>query len=225
MRSSLIHGLFVAGILIFSGGALVLTQPMNANIGSISGSVVDITGNPVIEAKVYTEPLSGILQGLVKETLSDKMGRFFLANIDPGDYFILASRKEDGYPHIDFAFYATDLTAFPKITVIKGQVTSNVVVRLGKRGAMIKGRIVDSFSSLPVVNSIITLTREDRRDPPAYISFGPDENGNFTSAVPAMPFRIEVSAPGFQRWDGGILALSSNATKVIDVLLKPIGKN
>jgi hypothetical protein len=187
--------------------------------------VVDIEGNPIIEAKVYAEPLSVPLQGLVTETISDKMGRFFLAKLDPGNYFVLASRKDDGYPHIEFAFFSTDLTGFPKVTVIKGQVAGNVVVRLGKRGGMIQGRVVDSSSLSIVVNSRITLTREDSRDSKAFISFGPDESGNFTSSVPTVPFRIEVLAPGFQRWDGGVLVLSSEATKVIDVSLKRIGKN
>ena len=52
-------------------------------------------------------------------------------------------------------------------------------------------------------------------------SHGLDADGRFSVLVPAVPFTVEVSAPGYQKKELGSIRLKAGEIKHIDILLTP----
>ncbi len=211
MRGKLALGLtlLVAG----TSSAWRTGQRILPGLGAIEGRVIDVqTGRPVPKARVMAEPDDGAASGKLISTLSDIQGNFFLNDVSPGKYVIPAAMEEENYPDADNAAFAVDLRALPRVLVTEGQVTRGVVVRVEKGGKLL-GVVLDSQTRQPIVTSRIRLTRVD--NPNLWIEVGPDESGRFQFVIPARPFRLEVSAPGYRAWN------FSGETKTGALLLKP----
>jgi hypothetical protein len=99
-----------------------------------------------------------------------------------------------------------------------GGETSGVIVRLGRKAAVVTGQIVDADSSQPVVPARIRISKpgNDR----IMMSKGPDLNGRFHVLLPPPPVTFAVKAAGYEPWQftgpdqvaPGVIQLESEET-------------
>src|SRR5262245_52810025 len=123
--------------------------PQGPRTGMIVGQVVDTAGAPVPDAIVrlampkYSPDLPTTPGGRV---MADREGRFFFADLPPGDYFLQASK--DGYADGTFAQRQPRGQSLP-FTLAENERRTDVTLRLWKYGA-IGGTVVDEAGE-PVV--------------------------------------------------------------------------
>ncbi len=122
----------------------------------------------------------------------------------------------------------------PQINIIENQVAENVLIQLGAKGSILTGRIIDAATRKPLTVCTITMRRTD--NPENLFITGPTEPGErergvFKLLIPARPFTIEVTAPGYETWhysnDGlgkhaDALNLEKGETKKLTIALQPI---
>ncbi|HEV7858392.1 MAG TPA: carboxypeptidase regulatory-like domain-containing protein [Pyrinomonadaceae bacterium] len=212
-----------------------LPQELLGQSGGIEGRVVDVTGNPIAGALVNALYVNQPGQSKPGEApamaRSDEFGRFFLNDLRAGTYLLYAGKEEDGYLSSFFPFFITDSgTATPRVSVFERQITQNVVLQLGAKAARLVGRILDAETTRPIERAEIMLSRED--NPKNFILTGPNKAGGiFQLQVPSVPFRIKVSARGYQDWYYGSdgtrehaapIQLIPNTTKELIVNLRPV---
>lgn len=172
-------------------------SPSNTQFGSIKGIVVNAEGAPISGAKVYDQPMNAVRIGKDHFVVTDETGRFYLRGVPTGRTMVIATKAEDGYPDARFAVYSGD-AVLPVVEIRTDQTTSGVVVKLLRRGGLLRGRIVDSSSRIPVTSSRITLSRVDH---PAWsLETDPSSDGTFEFVIPARPMDFRVTAPGFKTW-------------------------
>jgi tetratricopeptide (TPR) repeat protein len=82
--------LIAAGLLL---GGLLLAAPAQAQTGTARGKVLDMQGQPIVDAKVLIEFQGGITRKF--ETKTNKKGEYMQVGMQPGPYRITASK--DGY--------------------------------------------------------------------------------------------------------------------------------
>lgn len=176
-------------------------QPsISLGFGAIEGRVVDArSGNPIAHARVFAESVdpSRVQTGKLHYTYSGASGEFFLAQVQLGVNLVSGAKEEDGYPNTYLATLAEDLSALPKVTVKEREVTKGVILRLSKGGRLI-GRVTDAGTGGVVKAPSIRLTRVD--DSRLYLETTPDLSGHFKFVLPARPFKLEITAPGYAKW-------------------------
>jgi len=212
-------------IVIFTSPQLMLNaqEDSKGGLGGIQGIVLDPDGRPTPEARVTAEPEETAPSGKVYSSVSDEKGGFLIEHLKPGVYVVPAAKEQDGYPNPDFAAFAIDSSALPRVSVLAGLITRGVVVRLEPKGATLVGTIRDAISHKPLVTARITLTRLDHKD--LFVSTGPDTNGDFKIVLPSRPFEVEIVAPGYLAWrPTGIVLLEPEVTKTLDVLMKKVSQ-
>ena len=191
--------------------------------GAIQGRVVDELGKPLSRAKVYAEPVrvEDTPTGKLLFVMTDEKGEFTLDHVAAGENVICASKEAAFYPDTGAAALATDPNALPRVRVEEGKITPGITVQVTKGGKLI-GSILDSLNVQPVKDSRIRLTRRD--DPRLYISTGPDEQGHFEFVIPSKPFRLEVTASGYETWrsddHGGPILAQPESTKEFSIRLQ-----
>jgi len=205
---------------------LAAQSKATTEVGGIRGQVVDgQTGKPVAKARVVAEPDDNSQTpqtGKVNTVITDEQGEFAFEGLKPGQYVIAAAKEEDGYPNTDFAPFALNLADLPKVVVRSGELVENILVK-AYRGGRLAGEILDSSTKQPVLTSRIRLSRVD--DPHLWLTTGPDINGRFQFTLPDRPFRVEVTAPGYQAWIFGengtqILKLERDSEKKLQIVLQ-----
>lgn len=228
--------LFAAGILVVIGLSFALTRPLPIAqdiarySGAITGRVLDNEGESVSGAEVYaycpTSPM-----GKLPRAFTDTQGNFRFTDLASGMYTVSAAKEEDGYPHIDNLFYAAGFVEPPQVSVYEQQTTSDVVVQLGPKAAKLIGRVMDFATGKPLKNAGVEITLS-RVDYPNYsYSTDPDVEGDFEILVPPVSFTIEVSTPGYEKWQYrnkgsnqplDALQLAQGETKRMIIALRPV---
>ena len=165
--------------------------------GSITGRVIDEDGYPVTGAEVHADRADSPM-GRRLVTFSNQEGVFSIKELSPGVYTLSASNNEKGYLRTDSAFHVANSVVAPQVTVGEQQAVAGVVIRVGPKGAKLRGSIIDFVTRKAVKDVQITLRRID--NPNYSYSTGPNVKGEFEIIVPAEPFTIEVSAPGYETW-------------------------
>ncbi|HEV2704589.1 MAG TPA: carboxypeptidase-like regulatory domain-containing protein [Pyrinomonadaceae bacterium] len=199
--------------------------------GAIEGRVVDAAGQPLAGAVVEVRPADQMAtSGALPVAYTNEEGRFFLDGVTPGTHMIYASKEDDGYPATFLAFFVTDASAIPKVTVYNKQVTEGTLVRLGPKAARLFGRVVDARTGQPVEEAEIILYRED--NPDNYFSFGLNaDGGRFQRLIPSIGFRMKVSSPGYEDWyysgtpareQAEVIRVEPNTTKELLISLSPL---
>ena len=198
---------------------------------ALTGRVLDPSGQSVPRARVYAQR-SEFAIGRLPNTITNEQGEFSFSDLVPGIYTVHADTEDEEYAPTYSSFHSAGFVQAPQVAIYEPPSTSYVEVYLGPRTAKLTGRIVDSVTNRPILglqNIQITLKRVDQPD--HLYATGPDVNGNFTIHVPPMPFTVEVSAPGYQRWqyrrDDSIrqpntLQLASGQTRRLDIALRRI---
>ena len=145
---------------------------------------------------------SGDHIGTVGDRLSpwiqaDNQGRFTL-NLVPGRYKIRAKAEPDGYPDPVFMLNNDPSREFPEISVMRESIQGLRVV-LGRRGAILGGKVIDEESGSPIPHSKVTI--RDALNTNAYVEVFTDIDGNFKFTVPSKPLLISASAVGFKPYN------------------------
>ncbi len=180
-------------LLCFNGPQL----PPDRQVGAIKGIVLDGQSNPIPGAKVYDEPMGSARIGKDHFVETDQSGRFYLTDVPIGKTMVIATKTDLGYPDARFALFSGN-EILPTVEVKAGQTTSDVMVKLLAKGGLLKGKIVDFRSGLPVAMSRITLSRVDHPEWP--METNPARDGTFEFVIPSKPMHFEVTAPGYKTW-------------------------
>jgi hypothetical protein len=213
------------GLLLFISGTQL---PPDRQVGSIKGIVLDEKNNAIPGARVYDEPIDSARIGKDHFVETDQSGRFYLTDVPIGRTMVIATNTDLGYPDARFALFSGN-EVLPTVEVKAGQITSDVVVKLLAKGGVLKGKILDSLSGLPVRTTRITLSRVDHPEWP--METNPARDGTFKFVIPARPMHFEVRAPGYKTWTYGESALSKGhsplaiapgATQEIDIYLERV---
>ena len=207
-------------------------KDISPQFGAIEGRVLDTQGNPIAGAKVDTYPLDrpdASAPPITYVAYTDEKGRFFLDGVLPGRHMVYASKEDQGYPDTFFAFFVADPEAVPKVSVSDKQVTQGVDIRLGEKAAKLVGRVMDARTGQPVEDAEIIFYRAD--NPSISYTTGPNESeGRFRRLIPSIPFKIKVSAPGYEDWyyrkegaqdQADVLLLAPNAVEELNISLRP----
>lgn len=220
--------LFVALVLWTLGGmtSFLFTQEP----GRIEGLILSPEGKPVAGATVSALELSHPFVGRVPTSLTDQNGHFLIDGLEAGPYMLYAGKEEENYPETNNYFYGPDPPR--EVTVHEGRVTKNVVLRLGPKGARLRGRVVDAETTKTISNASMSLVRED--DSAASMGSSVGKAGEFNALVPGnKPFRLKVSAPGYHPWYFGTdgteehaapIEMKPGESKELTIRLKPIPK-
>jgi hypothetical protein len=185
-------------VILATVGLLLCTQLLpDRQVGAIKGIVLDERSNPIPGAKVYDEPIDSARIGKDHFVETDQSGRFYLTDVPIGKTMVIATKTDLGYPDARFALFSGN-EMLPTVEVKAGQITSDVVVKLLAKGGLLKGKIVDSHSRLPVAMSRITLSRVDHPEWP--METNPARDGTFEFVIPSKPMHFEVKAQGYRTW-------------------------
>ncbi|MGH9764256.1 MAG: carboxypeptidase-like regulatory domain-containing protein, partial [Blastocatellia bacterium] len=122
------------------------SQPTNdepdSNPGTISGTVINQDGEPIGGAKVTVLRVN-MEKGIVPMNSTNENGEFLFERLASGTYTISACDEEAGYLRTDDTFSAGSQVSYPRVEIVAGQVTANVVLQLGDRGGWLVGQVVD----------------------------------------------------------------------------------
>ena len=209
---------------------VVLAQDQAAASGSIQGMVLGQDGKPLADANVWA--LAGDVR-YPNTTISDAAGRFTLLNIPNGDVYVLAFKESEGYPYPFYAFYRTkNDRSSVKVEAKAGEVTSGVTFQLGPKAAHLKIDATDENGA--PLQVALQLDRDDTPGPySTSLSTDPRLVGvgfiKGVMLVPPVPFRLTVSANGYEPWHygganyagkAGLITLKSGQTLNLAVRLR-----
>lgn len=117
--------------------------------GIIRGIVLDATGQPVQDAKVRAN-FTGGFSGMVPRAHTDKSGHFVIRHVVFGEWYVTASKEQDGYPDESHAFYSGLDSALVTVDLSDDNPDQFVTVHLGQKAGSISGTITDAESGKPV---------------------------------------------------------------------------
>ena len=175
----------------------------------------------MVGAQVTLDKVGSWGSTLLPVATTDEHGEFSFPELMVGEYKVNASKEEDGYPNTRFVLYSTGAEVVPQVTVYAGQVTSDVVVRLGPKAPKIVGKVVDAETGEPVGNAIMVISRPG--EPRSRLMTGPNKEevkGGFELLVPPVPVMIEISAPGYEKKQINSLQLSRGEARHLDISLR-----
>jgi len=217
----------IAAALVSSVGAAQTTTGTTGT-GSVQGTVVDIGGVPIPGARVFVRTLRNS-----PSTEADNQGGFLLKGVPVGEVGLSAYKTESGYPYNIFAFFAVPGQDLPEVRVVEGQLTQNVVIRLGAKAAFLRVEITDENGT--PVDAHLTFSRPDlvlaRPDLRGYGDYRRAVAAKETILVPPVPFWLTALAEGFQPWyfggdawqtSKGLIRLNSGQSLIVPIHLHRI---
>ena len=190
------------------------------SFGAITGRVLDAAGQPVLSAEVQALSNSASM-GIIPTAHTDKDGRFALGRLPPETYRLSVSKKQDGYAPTDSAFHSAGFLNVPQVTVSEGQTISGIELRLGPRAAKLTGRVTDATTNKRISAKYVQMIFHRVDNPDFYHMAGPDIYGNFRILVPPVPFTVEVTAPGYEKKNLGVLRLRKDEVRRLNISLVP----
>ena len=175
---------------------LLLIFPLAAAPATVRGVVINPSKAPVLDAKVSLTDVYKAAAGVVSYVATDSHGRFTIANVPLGTYFVHAQKCDSGYGDPAFAFFAVGAPAFPKIKIETEDQQESVTVKLGKPGGVLAASIVDAERGTSVERVRYRLSIAE--DPHLYISSSATEDGKILTPAPPLLLDLEVTAPGYE---------------------------
>lgn len=111
--------------------------------GIIRGIVLDGTENPAGDATVKAN-FTGGFSGIVPSAKTDKSGHFVIQHLAFGEWYVTASKEQDGYPDQSNAFYV-GFSSTPVTVALDAKHRKQIVtVHLGREAGTIFGTVVDA---------------------------------------------------------------------------------
>jgi hypothetical protein len=140
---------------------LVLTASIAlAGTAKITGTVVDEHGIPVKHMTVEAWPLDMGHSGGIDQALTDENGHFALTVVSGSlpDGHVYGMRwavyphqeKGDYYADLSSRFYKTTASEAQHIEFAPGTPETNVELKLGPKAGVLKGKVTDAVSGVPV---------------------------------------------------------------------------
>ena len=93
----------LAAFLVLVCASLLAQDSKRAGI--IRGIVLDATDQPVEDATVKAN-FTGGFSGIVPSSRTDKSGHFVIQHLVSGEWYVTASKEQEGYPDESNAFYS-----------------------------------------------------------------------------------------------------------------------
>jgi hypothetical protein len=117
--------------------------------GIIRGIVLDATDQPVEDARVKAN-FTGGFSGIVPSARTDKSGHFVIQRLVWGEWYVTASKEQEGYPDESNAFYSGIGSIPATVDLGANNPEQFVTVHLGQKAGSISGRIADAETGKPV---------------------------------------------------------------------------
>jgi hypothetical protein len=137
----------LAAFLVLTCASLLAQD--SKRVGIIRGIVLDATDQPVEDAKVRAN-FTGGFSGIVPSARTDKSGHFVIKRLVWGEWYVTASKEQDGYPDEGNAFYSGFSSAPVTVDLGADNPEQSVTVHLGQKAGSISGTIADAESGKPV---------------------------------------------------------------------------
>ena len=137
----------LAGFLILT--CVFLPAQDSNRAGIIRGMVLDATDRPVEDASVQAM-FTGGFSGIVPSARSDKSGHFVIQRLVWGEWYVTASKEQEGYPDESNAFYSGFGSLPATVDLGADHPEQFVTVHLGEKAGRISGTITDAETSEPV---------------------------------------------------------------------------
>ena len=193
---------------------------------TISGEVRDDNGHPFSQADVCAmQPVSRGLN--VRDRVcaqSDEQGKFVVKLAQPGTYQVVADKISDGYMPSYLPFYKDARQSNPELILDGDHSTASVVVKLPPKSGLITGKVIDEQTDRRVPDFVVWIWQA--RDPNARTHLVVNgQSGMFRIFAPNVPFRMRVTADGYEDWvmGGGVLVSRAGATNGPGALLIKTG--
>jgi protocatechuate 3,4-dioxygenase beta subunit len=162
-----------------------------ASAGSLHGTVLDTTGNPVIAATVEIVSADDTSTSGVPYVLTDKNGTFEVHDLRFGEYRVFAFKESDDFPNTYFSFYSNN--RFVRVVITQEKPITSLTVQIAK-GARIVGTVVDKSNGKPV-SATFQLSRLDKRT----LSVSTRLRPSFSFLLPTdTAVSLKVTAGGFE---------------------------
>ena len=139
--------LCLAAFLALTCASLLAQDSKRAGI--IRGIALDATDQPVEDAKVRAN-FAGGFSGIVPSARTDKSGHFVIQRLAWGEWYVTASKEQDGYPDESNAFYSGFDSAPVTVDLGADNPERFVTVHLGKKAGSISGAVTDAETGKPV---------------------------------------------------------------------------
>jgi protocatechuate 3,4-dioxygenase beta subunit len=215
-----------------------ITVPVQVQVGSASGSVVDDSGKPIAGAKVHLTPaptatpaLAGVHGRRPKPhqlvAITGQDGTFMFRKVPTGSYTATASK--DGFDPTTSAAFTVQQganTAIPPITLkatpapAVGSVSGSVT---DSSGAPVAGAVVMIFPASTTKARATPQRRGPRFGPSPVQVTTTDKDGHYTfDQVPAGAYEVAVSAKGFQKATSASFTVAQGSNTAPTVALTPV---
>jgi uncharacterized protein DUF6843/carboxypeptidase family protein len=185
--------------------------------GTISGTVVDEKGEPVVDAKVNASLVDGRpMSSLIRYVETDANGHFTIDRLEFGRYRVFAKKVDAGYPDTSWSFYSGD--AIPVVAITPSSPIAERQIQLTPKAGILMGSITNAVTGAPV-NVAFKLSRASQ--PEKFISTS--ARPKYRVLLPDADVLVEVSAQGFKTWNPGHpVHLQPGSEMDLDILLEPM---
>ena len=137
----------LAAFLVLICASLLAQDSKRAGI--IRGIVLDATDQPVEDATVKAN-FTGGFSGIVPSASTDRSGHFVIHRLVWGEWYVTASKEQDGYPDESNAFYSGFGSAPVTVDLDADKPERFVTVHLGQKAGSISGTVADAETGKPV---------------------------------------------------------------------------
>jgi hypothetical protein len=185
----------LAVVLALTCGSLLAQDSKHA--GVIRGIVLDATDQPVEDARVRANFTSGF-SGIVPSAHTDKSGQFVIRHLVWGEWYVTASKEQDGYPDESNAFYSGFGPSLVTVDLGADNLEQFVIVHLGQKAGSISGTVADAETGNPVE----PCARLQRKNVPraSWSGYGLIES-KFHLLIPAdTEITLMIWAWGYEPW-------------------------
>ncbi|MFI5176280.1 MAG: carboxypeptidase regulatory-like domain-containing protein [Terriglobia bacterium] len=193
--------------------------------GSIRGTVVDERGLPVSQARVSIEATDHHQRSTSSSVETDDGGRFVIAHLEWGGFYVYAVKEDAGYPNMVFPIYSKGIQR--RSTVTPERPEAEIEMHIGPKAGILTGLVTDAKTGEPV---LATFLLKPIAQPEDWIGFY--SSGRYRYLVPpSTDLSLEVSAPGYKTWSypsstdsSGThgFRLEPGAQKTFDIQLQPL---
>lgn len=136
-----------AAFLVLTCVSLLAQDSKGAGI--IRGIVLDATDQPVGDARVKAD-FAGGFSGIVPSARTNKSGHFVIQHLVWGEWYVTASKEQQGYPDESNAFYSGLGSILATVDLGADNSEQFVTVHLGQKAGSISGTIADAETGEPV---------------------------------------------------------------------------
>ena len=187
----------IAVCAMLAGGTIALAQSPALH-ATVQVTVLDANDLPVGDALAAAYPQGVAMASAPEWCRTNLSGVCSLELHSAGQYAILASKEQDGYPR-QYPFY-TGLNVAPQamVNITAGHFNETVVTHLGKRAGILIGTVRDAETGKPLNANV-----EFRwvAEPSNFLSGSGLTNATFRILVPAdAPLTMVVSLDGYENW-------------------------